>query len=152
MIFISRSLKSWKKRLLTDWNLFQREKNTKMNKVAILSILTGMLVGGCGEGYYWYKKGATLQQAETACKECYIEAVSDRMVALHDAKREAQLTKMPYIPETEETFGYQLESNNFYNCMKSKGYREVSGDFLDPSLRKKSCSPIPSRNFPIAGE
>ena len=123
-----------------------------MSKVMIILIFTGVFISGCGDGYYWYKKGSTLQQAEITCKECYIEAVSDRMEALHDAKREAQVSKMPFMPEAEKTFAYQLEDNNFYNCMKARGYREVSGDFLHPSLRKKLCSPIPSRNFPIAGE
>ena len=118
-----------------------------MDKMILILVLIGVLVGGCGPGYYWYKYEATLEETEADCIQCYIDSMSERVAAEHIAKQDAQVTQMPYIPDSRRT-----EEIGFYHCMKARGYREVSGDFLNPSLRKKFCSPTSKSNFPIAGK
>ena len=123
-----------------------------MKITIVMTVLITVFIGGCGDGYYWYKKGATLKQAEAACRECYREAMSQRMAELHDGRRESHATHATYIPETENSFENEFQSITFNNCMKARGYREVSGEYLDPSLRKKYCCPSSESIFNIAGE
>ncbi len=133
--------------------MHQRERKLNfMKKMTIVTILIGLFVGGCGNGYYWYKKGGSIEQAEADCVQCYLDSMSQRMSEQHDGRQDAQVTHTAYIPEAENPFGNQLEDIAFNNCMKGKGYREVSGEFLNPSLRKKSCSPTPESCFFIAGQ
>ena len=123
-----------------------------MNKISIMALLICTLVSGCGPGYYWYKHDAFLEEAETACKQCYMDSKHEQILADHIAKQDAQVTQMTYIPEAENEFSRQSQDIGFRNCMKAKGYREISGDFLKPSLRTKFCNPTPDRSFSIAGK
>ena len=81
-----------------------------------------------------------------------MEALSQRMAELHDGPRQAQASQTAYIPEAENSFANRFEEIAFNNCMKGKGYREVSGEFLDTSLKKKFCCPSSESIFNIAGE
>ena len=123
-----------------------------MKMTTVMMVLIAVLIAGCGDGHYWYKRGATLKQAERACTECYLQAVSQRMTELHDGPRQAQATGMTYLPQAENRFADEFADIAFNNCMKGLGYREVSGEFLAPTVKKTYCNPTASSHFNIAGE
>lgn len=88
----------------------------EMNKILLLTLLSGLFLLSSGCSKYWYQEGTTFQQCQQARSECFEE-----------------LSKRTDF----SGFTSEYELNYMEECMQSKGYRKVSAKELPMDVKRQ---------------